>query len=1111
MSFGPVLHPLDDQAARARIRSSLDESLLVEASAGTGKTSELVRRIVAVLGAGLTQVSRIVAVTFTNKAAGELKLRLRQGLDRERQNAASDRARYLEDALAHLEEASIGTIHAFCGQILRERPVEARVDPAFEEIAEQESDRLYHRAFQHWFQQALEQPSPGLRRALTRMAWPSDWQDMSPLDQLKYAGRQLLEWRDFPAEWARIPFDRQQEIDHLATVILETAPRIVKADYTKPVIDLAEWIERAESVSPRDYETLEARFHKLWRDLRYDRRKAFDSLKGTLEKFGIYSSADLAAELRLEMLDLVDRFEWQKRQTGRLDFLDLLLLTRDLVRSNAEVRQYLQNRFSHLFIDEFQDTDPLQAELLLLLAADNPSETNWLNVRPVAGKLFVVGDPKQSIYKFRRADVVLYQQLRKRLMENDVRLVRLTRSFRSVRPIQVFVNAAFEKEMTGDETVGQIEYVPLEEFTPAPDRQPSVIALPAPRPYGKKNVSKEAVNACLPETVVAFIDWLLNDSRWKVRDQERGDEWTPIAPRHVCVLFRRKTNFGTDIAREYTRRLEDRNIPHLLAGSKSLHTREEMEMLRVALNAIEWPGDELSVFATLRGPLFAIDDAMLLRYRHQHRRLDPLHVPGDTIGFEPIAEALRLLADLHRGRNWQPIADTINRLLEATRAHAGFALRPGGNQTLANLYRLTELARGYEIEGGISFRGFVDMLEEKAEKGESAEAPVLEEGAEGVRLMTVHAAKGLEFPVVILADITANIARREPERFVDASQKLCAMQLMGCAPYELLANQETEHAREVAEGVRIAYVAATRARDLLVVPAVGDKAIDGWLSPLNRALHPTFANRRRARSAEGCPEFGYTSVLERPFDDPDETSVRPGAHTPEVGDHDVVWWDPALLRLDVPADHGMQMADILGEGDPESTIRYQDWQRERNAALAKGAEPRFRIFTATQAEGPPPEVSVSVEVIRLAKAPERPKGPRFGSLVHGILRDAIAGGRDVPLLARLHGRMVGATGEEIEAAIPAVEAALATDLLTGARRATRLHPELPVKWKDGATIFEGVIDLAFESAAAWTVVDFKTDIADPLPTHYATQIQWYAFALTRLTGAHQVRAFLLSL
>src|SRR5262249_54827764 len=162
-------------------------------------------------------------------------------------------------------------------------------------------------------------------------------------------------------------------------------------------------------------------------------------------------------------------------------------------------------------------------------------------------------------------------------------------------------------------------------------------------------------------------------------------------------------------------------------------------------------------------------------------------------------------------------------LLEATRAHAAFLLRPGGNQVQANVGRVAELARTFETTGGISFRGFVEELAQQAEREDAPEAPVLEEDSDGVRLLTVHGAKGLEFPVVILADLTAKISRRDPDQFIDAANRLCATRLIGCAPHELRENEPLEAARERAEGVRVAYVAATRARDILVVPAIGDE------------------------------------------------------------------------------------------------------------------------------------------------------------------------------------------------------------------------------------------------------------------------------------------------
>ena len=271
-----------------------------------------------------------------------------------------------------------------------------------------------------------------------------------------------------------------------------------------------------------------------------------------------------------------------------------------------------------------------------------------------------------------------------------------------------------------------------------------MIVLPVPKPY-KTRLSKEAINHCLPDAIAAFIAWLVEQKRWEYQ------------ARDIAVLFRRRTQGGIDLTREYARALEARGVPHLLAGSKSFHRREEVETLRAALTAIEWPDDELSVFATLKGSLFAIADEDLFLYRHRHGRLNPFHKEGSE--FPAIDEALALLADLHRQRNRRPFAATVNALLEATRAHAGFLLRPGGQQILANVARVAELARTFEMTGGISFRGFVDELTAQAEKEDAAEAPVLEEDSDGVRLMTVHGAKGLEFPVVILADLTADLGR----------------------------------------------------------------------------------------------------------------------------------------------------------------------------------------------------------------------------------------------------------------------------------------------------------------------------------------------------------------
>ena len=1047
---------LSDAEARERIRTSLHESLIVEASAGTGKTTELVKRLVEVLAAGRTTIEHIAAVTFTNKAAGEMKLRLREELDLSRLEAArqpaeGDRKEFLEDALERLEEASIGTIHSFCAQILRERPVEAGVDPGFEELSEQEAYRIYKRSFRAWLEARLGEDSPGLRRAFARLAWRDGWDDSPALEQLERAGWKLIEWRDYPAPWRRDPFGRESEIDTLARMTRDLAamsrnPRRVNDELylgLAPVRALADWIEQAEAVSKRDYDGLEGRLLKLGRELRKGTKKGRgeygggvvreelaaerDELTLWIEEFRVRANADLAALLREEMQGLLEEYAERKSRMGKLDFVDLLCLTRDLLRDQQDVRQYLQRHFTHLFVDEFQDTDPVQMEIIEMLADGDPG-----------GKLFLVGDPKQSIYKFRRADLVLYRDVRQRLEERGVGFVTLKKSFRSVPNLQHFVNTSFETEMSGDVENGQADWAPLERHREEIPGRPSVIVLPVPRPY-KMRLSKEAVAKSLPDAIAAFVDWVVNESGWGYKERD------------IAVLFRKRNYGKVDLQREVVRALEARDVPHLVAGSKSFHKREEVETLRAALTAIEWPDDELNVFAALKGSLFAIPDEKLLLYRHEHGRLYPLR--SEATEFPEVDDALRLLGKLHRSRNYKPFAATVHELLEATRAHAGFLLRPGGQQILANVSRVAELARTFEMTGGVSFRGFVEDLAAQAERGEASEAPVLEEDSDGVRLMTLHSAKGLEFPVVILADLTTGLSRNEPEAYVNTEKKLCAMELLGCAPRELLDRREEEARKERAEGVRVAYVAATRARDVLVVPAVGDEAFpsDSWLGPLNKAIYPARPNWRRSRKAEGCPkDFGEATVVARPmdYDGQDEFSVRPGLVQPETGEHEVVWWDPFKLKLgeeqSQTAWQDEKLKDTLQPDGGASLAEYRAWQEEGARVVRDGARPEVAVFLASQAvEGPP--VAFEIEFTSAVAAPRRALGKRFGALVHAALRDVAldAPAETVQQVVELNARVLGATKAEAAAASEAVAGALRHPVFVRARAAKRCHREYP--------------------------------------------------------------------
>jgi ATP-dependent helicase/nuclease subunit A len=1145
---------LIDQDARDAVRTAFDKTLVVEAAAGTGKTSEMVQRMIAVVAAGKTTIDRIAGMTFTEKAAGELKLRLRSELERKRraEEHNSPTRNNLEQALAHLEEARLSTIHSFCADLLRERPVEARIDPQFELMTEAQSLHLYREAFRSWFERKLEDLPEGTRRVLRRKT------RNSPTETLISAGWELSKWRDFSAKWRRPEFDRKTAIDALVEKTHELA-RLTSdpSDQdnnlfrdTAPSRALSESIRTAERARPRDHDGIEATLlliasdgqYQRFRDPRkgkaqYNQQVKRDDILGlhgellaAIDSFVRDAGADLAALLQTELGETVVQYQLLKERSGKLDFLDLLIRARDLLVQSPVVRQHFQERFTHLFVDEFQDTDPLQAEIIVLLSAADPGANNWRSVTPVPGKLFIVGDPKQAIYRFRRADVGTYEEVKQLLLKSGAELLQLTTSFRSVPSIQAMINRAFLPHMDGNAAKLQASYVPLSRFREEYTKQPSIVALPVPKPY-QSRFSQVAVNASLPDAIAAFVAWLVEKSAWTIPKPGNPGERIPLASNHICLLFRRFVSFDDDMARPYIRALEARNLPHLLVGGKFLHDREEVQTIRAALTAIEWPDDELSVFATLKGSLFAIRDDVLLEYRHRVGRFRPFRLPAEPLGGElqEVVESLRILQKLHRNRNYRPAAETLDTLLKETRAHLAFALRPSGEQVLANVLHIAELARKYEASGGLSFRGFVEEIRAGEDAAETGEAPIFEEGSEGIRMMSVHKAKGLEFPVVILADITAKICQSHPSRYIDSSSSLCAVPLAGCAPLDLQECGELELARDRAEGVRLAYVASTRARELLVVPTIGDdprqswdSVANWWVRPLYDAIYPEAENRQKAGKPPACPKFGKDSVLVR---SPDLTvdendNVWPGLHLlqeAKINDkgYGVAWWDPRALTLNVPQSFGIRQEELLKESaDPEVLKKdlkcYESWRTRWANVRQQAAQPGviFRTVTAqARSESDFGELGGDVKVIELPRDPDRPSGPRFGALVHAALAavrlDADAD--QVRQIAALYARILGADDTEAAAAAAVVRSALTHPLMVRARVAMaqgHCRRETPITLMlADATLVEGVLDLSFRENDAWIVVDFKTDRElEKELAHYKRQVGLYVSSVEQATG-----------
>lgn len=1082
--------PSDQTAARG---------CFVEASAGTGKTHTLVTEIAAAIDNGVP-IDRIAAVTFTHAAAGSMKVRVRQELER-RQNQ--------DEALRSLDRAFIGTIHAFCAHLLRQRPVEACVDPDFSELDEPNARTLFDGVFREWLAAKLNDPGPVLRRALARLAWSEERSTEGPIEKLRDAARELARWRDHDAPWEireidRLPrmgalFEQVKKLDALLRLARRETDPLARC--LKPVRESRQRLRLTKEAGAADADDVENELLSLKFRVKYfETNQGFGDwgggiqraqviagwrdLNAAIEAFRVDADADLASRLRPELWQVVEQYQQAKRRSGSLDFADLLICARDLLR-HPEARRDLQARYDCIFIDEFQDTDTLQAEILLSLCGDNPAQ---------GGKLFVVGDPKQSIYRFRRADARQYRRMREELLASGLACRHLQEGRRSTEALHAFVNAAF---------ADMPDPLPLTGGVSSPDTQPAVVALAMPYLHGTRNKSPRVAAQHAPDTTAAFVDWLLQTSQWTVRG-DRDNIRRPIRAEDICILFRNTVGYGDkDLTQEYVRALESRRIEHVLVGSKSFHRREEIGTIRAALRAIEWPDDELSVYAVLRGALFFIPDSELFKFRHQHGHFTPFFDPPEDfdVDFASIAEILALLRKLHRGRNYKPPAETIRQLLDAARAHVGLVFHSGGERRLANVYRLCDLARNFEASRPGSFRSFVEFLDNEYELGEQSEAAVLEQQAGGVQLMTVHKAKGLEFPVVILAEMTTHATQRGGcDRYVDPDpdRRLCAQKLCTWAPWEVRDHQDQEESEDRAESVRIGYVAATRARDLLVVSASGiGPWEESWLTPVYGALYPEKEHWGTPESYVHLNTQGGATVLDFPPDYEDAVSIRPGMHRTASGNR-VFWFDPKMLPSASEARLALHRGEMLDGTEPQrqaGLAAWNYWRDARATLIATASQPTLKTVLASKARLTPEADQIKFQVIHIHSEGPRPATRNFGRLVHALLEswDAPAADR----IAELQGRRLGATDREVSSAIAVARAVMQHPLLNPPRVVT-LYREYPIAVTlVTGEIVEGTIDLAWSDGESWTVIDYKTGRAE---AQYKTQVQLYALALQRATG-----------
>lgn len=1057
---------LADKQSRDTIKTELNCNQLVEAGAGSGKTQMMAERMAAGVANGTYDVQHMAAVTFTRKAAAELRGRFQLALEKELRDAAGDaeRATRVRAALSHIERFFAGTIHSFCAHLLRERPVEAGVSPGFTELDDVEDTRLRRQSWRDYRSQLKSAGDPLILEMLAIGAKPADLD--SAFDTVC-----LYEEVEFPGGTASVPDAKAAwaELDMFWKALEKKLPATIDAATTCPTQQKAKTFRRQWGVAQRD----RAKAHTLvpllenwhfepkivqkwWAERTAEKKKIAAEINALHEPFRttviepfIQAWRQYVYRLSVDLLSRArDYAAAERRRLNTLNYGDLLQLAASVLRNNANVRRALAEKYRWLFVDEFQDTDPVQAEIMFLLASDG-SGADWRTVDLRPGALFVVGDPKQSIYRFRRADIDIYNEVRARLegMPNG-KVVPLTSNFRSAAELCELANDVFATQFPAAPTTHSPMFARLEPARTKVTGQHGLFTLTTPDTVDKSDIPAHEAAA-----MARFVQVEVASGR-----RAFGD---------FLILLRKKKDMEV-----YAHAFEEQQIPVEVSGAGAFGDSREVLQLALLLRAIADPQDGVSLVGVLRGALFGLGDRDLFAYRQAGGWFSIFaDAPKSELdAVVRVAAALSSLRQMHRWTQVMPIAAAVERILERTGYLALAATTPGGVEA-GDLIHAVDRIRAI-VEDGFTLADAADALQPDADESSDVESLPLEPGRDDVvRLMNLHKAKGLEAPVVFLANPLSGVLLRVDVRVVREADKAHGyFQIkrkfgQGDKVVAEPAGWEQHHADELlyiqAEEQRLLYVAATRAKDMLVISRWG-KSSGG--------RHPW-------------------EVFDSFLGKAEELTVPASAEPPAT-----------------------QAVDLSADTATAAIARAE----QRHLHAIRGSWAAATVSTETKHLPTPSPVADPDDPtgVVTADTPTRrvDAGTAWGTLIHGLLEHALRH-QDVTDadLKRLAMWLTMETPELralIDEAVATVQAMSAKEFWSEAKSSPECHEEVPFAIKvaaDGAgvpKVINGTIDSVYRTADGWKIVDYKTDIdVSPamLQARYADQLKAYADAWRRFT------------
>ncbi len=846
-----------DESHRVAVETH-DRSIVVSAGAGSGKTQVLAERFVHLVQTGKAPVDGILTITYTRKAAREMKERIVRLLEREG----------LNDAAWQVENAYISTIDSLCARLIRENPLESAIDPFFEQLSEHDAERQFYHAFDRVVDRHSVQPDSAigrlLREAFGRMRFGSDPHDaLHTLRKDLFSSMEtvrLFGWeRGKLLEWAQELEQNPQQVVWQMLMLMRSAllPAVTAGRHVLPEDDeLAGELHRVERLLQQIQPNGEA--VPVASDLRQGliiRRGDSDIqhpvlaecltrlaewvklLNPTLLQQEVDESWRTVATLHL-LVEAWDEYQRVKGEANQCDFADVMAEAIRLLREHQGVRRRYRAKFRFVMVDEFQDANHLQMELVSLLSSGK--------------NLFVVGDAQQSIYAFRHADVALFRHMERKANASPerARLVNIHRNFRSRPEILRFIECVFRtvwSPSVGGDRFRALR--PARRF--AKKEQPSVEFVLVPSAKGDEGW------LWLAEGTARHIRQMVEEGRYHIT-AEGAEQGQPLRYRHIAILLRQTTQ--VPILEEA---LSRHGVPFYNTARRQYFIQPEVRDLIYALTVVDSPADDIAVASALRSPMVGVSMDTLSACATEAQRQGK-HTPlwlgvkqwlehGATgEDADAVREFVALVESLQEQRARLDVAQTLSALVNRTQYETRLLCRPDGKQRVANVRKLLQIAAEKRDMPIAQFVEMVNELERIALR--EGEAPVLEEMADVVRIYTIHGAKGLQFPVVYLPDVARPLYRKPQSKLVSCipSPRFVGQGFTKDSVLPQAAGVWIEE-REREEALRVWYVAMTRAIEHLVfvAPNAGDRL---WWNLFLDALQlpHTYESDTVLPVAEGC-------------------------------------------------------------------------------------------------------------------------------------------------------------------------------------------------------------------------------------------------------------------